>query len=154
MLEKDIKLMNVNTEVAKRICLRVHEGQFDKAGEAYYKHPFAIAEMVDDDKAKQVAYLHDAVEDSEIGIEYLIEQGFDEDVVMAIEAISKRPEENYDDYIKRVKLNKLASSVKIKDMMHNANVLRYSNPTKEDIKRCKKYLTRLENFINNLDNQG
>ena len=55
-------------DLAKALCRFAHEGQTDKAGAPYYLHPFAVADKVEREDEKIVAYLHDVVEDSNIGI--------------------------------------------------------------------------------------
>ena len=104
---------------AQAICTERHAGQVDKAGEPYYLHPFAVAEAVDGEYAKTVAYLHDIVEDTDATFEWLASQGFPVEVVEAVDAITRREGETYGDYIARVGRNRLARAVKIADLKHN-----------------------------------
>lgn len=70
-----------------------------------------------------VALLHDVVEDSDVTVED-IEEGFGSLISSAVDAISKRDGENYDDYLERVDSNALARIVKIEDIRFNlGNVL-------------------------------
>lgn len=138
--------MSLMCEKAMRIAKRVHAGQKDKAGAEYYLHPFHVASQVKTEEEKIVAYLHDVVEDSEVSLEDLKKEGFSERVVAAIDAISKRKGEEYDLYLQRVAKNRLASTVKLADLRHNADVTRYVAPTRQDIERSHKYEERIRVF--------
>lgn len=120
-------------EKAIEISTKAHKGQKDKAGKDYINHPMTVAAMVNEDNEKIVAYLHDVVEDTNVTLADLKEVGFDNDVIEAIDAITKRDGENYDDYIYRVSNNKIAKQVKIADMTHNSDISRFDNPSQKDI---------------------
>lgn len=126
-------------ERAILIAQTAHAGQVDKAGQPYIEHPLAVMHQVESPDAKIVAVLHDVVEDSEITIAYLAEQGFSEDVIAAIAAITKQDGESYEEYLDRVMSNPLALRVKIADMTHNLDLSRIPNPTAADHKRIEKY---------------
>ena len=49
--------------------------------------------------------------------------GFSDRIVLAIDALSRRPRESYDKYIDRVAENKLATKVKIIDLDDNISSL-------------------------------
>ena len=106
---------------AKFACLIAHEGQVDKCGEPYHLHPFAVADMVEGEERKAVAYLHDVVEDTETTLEQLADMGFSANIVEAVDAITRRDGEEYMDYITRVKVNPIATDVKVADLKHNMN---------------------------------
>lgn len=109
---------------AREIAFAAHSGQVDKAGEPYYLHPFAVADMVDGREAKAAAYLHDVVEDSEITLDWLRQQGFPPSVIEAVDAITKRDGEDYHAYLARVKKCELALKVKLADISHNSDETR------------------------------
>ena len=110
---------------AKAICREKHAGHVDKCEEPYYLHPFAVADAVDGEKAKTVAYLHDVVEDTDATLNWLLEQGFPQDVVDAVDAITRRDGEDYFDFVKRAGENEIARSVKIADLQHNLDPNRH-----------------------------
>jgi GTP diphosphokinase / guanosine-3',5'-bis(diphosphate) 3'-diphosphatase len=116
-----------------------HRGQVDKAGKPYIEHPLRVMQGMDSDMARIVAVLHDAVEDSALTLEQLLEAGFDTDIVTAIDAITKRPGEAYDMYLERVMANPIALQVKIADMSDNLNIARIAEPTAKDWQRLQKY---------------
>lgn len=105
--------------LAISIASSAHLGQKDKNGKVYILHPLAVMNKMESEEEKIVAVLHDTIEDTSIRLEYL-KKIFDKKVIDALDAISQREDETYANYIKRVKLNKLATKVKIADLNHNS----------------------------------
>lgn len=127
-------------ELAKKICMEAHKEQADKGGEPYYLHPFHVASNCKTEKQKIVALLHDVVEDNDrYSFDYFSELGFSPDIVEALDAITHRKDENYEEYIERVKANELARVVKIQDLRHNLDLTRLKVITEKDLARVKKY---------------
>ena len=111
------------TRLASKIAYKAHEGQTDKAGVPYIFHPIHIAEQMDTEASCIVALLHDVVEDSDITIDYLSKY-FSEEIMVALKILTKSETDDYIEYIKRVKTNKLATKVKLKDLEHNKDLTR------------------------------
>ncbi len=132
MLEKAIELANT-----------IHKGQYDRGGTDYIKHLEYVASGFDSVDEKIVAYLHDAIEDTDLTVDYLFSLGFEKFIVEAILAITKVKDESYFDYLLRVKNNELARKVKISDIKHNMNLSRLKSVSEEDIKRVEKYKNAL-----------
>lgn len=124
---------------ALAIAKKAHADQVDKAGRAYIEHPIKVASLVKGKKAKIVALLHDVCEDSDFTLEDLRNEGFSKEIIEAIDAITKRENERYRHYIKRVRANKLATTVKIADATHNSDYGRITNYSTEDIARSARY---------------
>lgn len=124
---------------ALAIAEDAHKGQVDKAGVAYIHHPLYVASLVEGELAKTVALLHDVVEDSDWTLEDLRKEGLPEEVVQAVGIITKKRNENYEEYILRVKQNPLARQVKLADLKHNSDLSRLANVTDRDRKRVAKY---------------
>ena len=124
---------------ALAIAKDAHKGQVDKAGVDYIQHPLFVASWVEGELAKTVALLHDVVEDSDWTLEDLRKEGLPEEVVQAVGIITKKRNENYEEYILRVKQNPLARQVKLADLKHNSDLSRLANVTDRDRKRVAKY---------------
>lgn len=124
---------------ALAIAKDAHKGQVDKAGVAYIQHPLFVASLVEGELAKTVALLHDVVEDSDWTLEDLRKEGLPEEVVQAVGILTKKRNENYEEYILRVKQNPLARQVKLADLHHNSDLSRLANVTDRDRKRVAKY---------------
>ena len=124
---------------ALAIAKDAHKGQVDKAGVDYIQHPLFVASLVEGELAKTVALLHDVVEDSDWTLEDLRKEGLPEEVVQALGILTKKRNENYEEYILRVKQNPLARKVKLADLKHNSDLSRLANVTDRDRKRVAKY---------------
>ncbi len=126
-------------ERAIEIARKAHEGQFDKGGAPYIGHPLRVMERVGPEEAKMAAALHDVVEDSSVTLGDLRAEGFPESVVEAVEALTKRPGESYEDFILRAAANKTARTVKLADLLDNCDLSRIPDPGPEDCERLRKY---------------
>lgn len=126
---------------AIQIATEAHKGQYDKAGNDYIGHPLRVMEMGKTENEKIVGVLHDVVEDTDWTFEALAAEGFSEEVIAALRCVTKLSEnENYDDFIERVKKNPLAVAVKINDLSDNMDIRRLPYLSDKDVKRLKKYL--------------
>lgn len=126
--------------LAKKLAKTVHANQQDKAGKPYIEHLAFVANDVEpkDDDIITVAWLHDCVEDTNVTLQY-IRQIFGNTISEAIDAISKRDDETYEDYLVRVKSNPIARIVKLSDLKHNSDLNRLQQITDKDLKRIDKY---------------
>ena len=126
---------------AIEIATEAHKGQMDKAGKEYIGHPLRVMEMGKTEEEKIVGVLHDVVEDSGWTFDALEAEGFSKEVMDALKCVTKKSEnENYDDFIERVKKNPLAVAVKINDLTDNMDIRRLPYLSDKDVKRLKKYL--------------
>ena len=128
-------------ERAIAIAARAHEGQVDKAGAPYILHPLRMMLAVDTPDARMAAVLHDVVEDTDVTIEQMRAEGFPPEVLHAVEALTKRPEEedDYEAFIRRVAPNPLAREVKLADLRDNCDLSRIARLTEKDLARVEKY---------------
>lgn len=126
-------------EKAITIALKAHESQVDKGKKTYILHPLRLMVQMPTEELQIIAVLHDVVEDSEYTFEDLISQGFSDEVINALRALTKQENEEYSNFILRVKTNPLATKVKIADLKDNSNIDRLQNPTEQDFERVKKY---------------
>ena len=140
-LEKHF-LMDYNElyDKALQIAIRTHAGQKDKAGHDYILHPIRVSERCSDPRAKIVALLHDTIEDTNVTAEYLREEGFTEEIVEAVLAVTRREGEEYDEYVRRAAQNELGRMVKRADLEDNMDIRRLSELTDRDVERLRKYL--------------
>ncbi len=141
MRKRQKKYMDLNEmmELALLMAVKAHKGQVDKGGNPYILHPIAVSNMMQSKEEKIVAILHDIVEDTDIFLSDLSEAGFSDEIVNAIDCITRRKEEAYITYLNRVKENKISKSVKRADLKHNMDLSRIKNPTKKDFDRVKRY---------------
>ena len=133
---------------AIEIATQAHKGQVDKSGKEYIGHPLRVMEMGKTEEEKIVGVLHDVVEDTDWTFERLEAEGFSKEVIDALRCVTKVSEnENYDDFIERVKTNPLAVAVKINDLSDNMDIRRLPYLSDKDVKRLKKYLKAYKKLI-------
>ena len=104
-------------ERAAAIALQAHAGQRSRSGEPYVLHPLRVMLQLVTEEERIVGVLHDVVERSpEWPLRRLARNGFPPRIVDAVDALSRRDEESYGDYILRVCENRHARGVKIADL--------------------------------------
>ncbi len=133
--------MSNDINLATYLAEKYHAGQ--KYGdEDYLYHLFQVTASVrdgtTDERHQQVSMLHDILEDTAC-TESLLRTLFEDNVVDAVVAITKRKGEANSDYLARVKANPMARVVKIHDSFCNLkeSLMRF------DAKRVKKYATNI-----------
>ena len=135
-------------EKALLIAANAHKGQVDKGGNPYILHPLAVMQSLYDEDERICAILHDVIEDTDVTLEYLENQGFSEKVLSALDALTRRKNESYDEFIDRIITNKLAAHVKLADLSDNMDISRIEKPSKEDYERIEKYRKAEEKIKN------
>ena len=124
---------------AVEIAAHAHAGTVDKAGAPYLLHPLRVMLSVDDAEERIVAVLHDVIEDSEWTLEGLAAEGFSGAIIEALDCLTKRDGEAYDDYIDRVAQDRIATRVKLADLTDNMDVRRLADIDDADCRRLARY---------------
>lgn len=137
------KQMKTLVELAHELAKQAHKGQRDKASVEYIRHPEYVAAMLEDPKEKIVAYLHDILEDTDFKAE-IIEKNFGKEILEAVKLLTHRKNEEYFEYIEKIRVNKLSRAVKIADLKHNCQIERIPHPKAEDYARIQKYKEALK----------
>lgn len=156
-------------EKARKLAHSAHKGQTRWGGEPFIVHPKGVVALLQDatiypgwtydrttpsvsnytpgpisESEKEdyyvVGWLHDVVEDTNYTLGDLLDLGFGYDVVEAVDAITRRDDEDYREYILRVKENVIARQVKMADIGHNLE----SFNTKKNKSRADKYRLAIE----------
>ena len=129
---------STDVAAAKALAAKMHEGQTDKAGLPYITHPERVAARLASPEAQVVGWLHDTVEDTGLTLSE-VEARFGAGTAAAVDAISRREGEPWEDYIQRVKAEPVARQVKISDLIDNSNLSRIPHVTLRDVARQAKY---------------
>lgn len=135
--------MNNSVETAFELALKAHKGQVDKAGKTYIMPPVRVATKFTEDHLIIVSLLHDVVEDTDIQLNQ-IESLFGKEIALAVDGLTKRADESYDDFILRCSKNELSRRVKIEDLKDNMDMTRLKNISEKDLARVEKYRKALE----------
>jgi (p)ppGpp synthase/HD superfamily hydrolase len=127
-------------EEAIALAVEAHRGQRDKAGQAYILHPLRVMMRLEGETERMVAVLHDVVEDSSYTMERLRGLGYPEEVLDALDRLTRREGETYEAFIERVRPHPLARKVKLADLEDNMDVRRLPVVTAKDAERLARYL--------------
>ena len=126
-------------ERAIAIAASAHAGQVDKAGQPYILHPLRVLLQVSGLHERMAAVLHDVVEDTDLTLEDLAGEGFPEDVIEALEALTKREGETRIQAAERAAAHPVARVVKMADVTDNMDLSRIPQPSSADFARVKEY---------------
>ena len=131
------------------IATQRHDGQTDKGGKPYILHPLKVMHYIrsEDEELQCIALGHDLIEDTFgttdekiiSGKQFLFDRGFSKRVIDAIDVLTKRDGQSFEDYKDRVKSNRDAVKVKMADLRHNSDIRRLTRVTKKDSERVEKY---------------
>ena len=134
-------------EKAIEIAVKYHKGQVDKAGQPYILHPLRLMMNVDDNDAKIVSVLHDVIEDTPLTLDNLKDEGFSDNILAALNCVTKKDGEDYDAFIQRISVNPLAVRAKLADLEDNMDLSRLPEVTDKDRERVEKY-QKAKEFLN------
>lgn len=127
-------------DTALAIAVEAHRGQVDKAGQPYILHPLRVMARVSAPAERLVAVLHDVVEDSPTTLDDLRAAGFPEEVVRAVDFLTRREDETYEAFIERVTGDPLARRVKLADLEDNMTLTRLNELDDRAVERLGRYL--------------
>lgn len=96
-----------------------HKDQVDAFGMPFVFHPWHVAESMKDEKRCTIALLHDVIEKTEVTPDILRRNNFPLDVIEAVNLLTKKEDEDYAAYIRKIADNEMATDVKIASLMHN-----------------------------------
>lgn len=108
------------TNKAMRIAYQAHHGQADSSGVPYIFHPYHLAEQMPDEITACTALLHDVLEDTDVTIEEL-EKEFPKEVTEALRLLTHNIKMDYFEYVRAIRQNPVARTVKMADLMHNSD---------------------------------
>lgn len=132
-------------QTAAEYAEQKHRGQKRKDGKPYFTHVEAVANIVAmdwftlipreaqdnwnkcKDQVVAAAYLHDVIEDCNVTKQDLLDAGISVMTAEIVDALSKRPGENYFDFIMRIHdggpFRAGMVAVKLADLQHNMSDL-------------------------------
>ncbi len=127
-------------ERAVAIAATAHEGQRDKADAPYILHPLRVMLRLTSEAERITAVLHDVVEDCEgWSFERLLGEGFSNEIIEALQSVTKCDGESYEDFVARACKNPIGRRVKLSDLHDNCDLTRIANPGANDHERIARY---------------
>ena len=128
--------------LCEHIATEAHEGQYRRDLKTpYIEHPRKVVSLVGDDvELKAIAWLHDVLEDTELSVDDLGWLGVPSYISQCVLTLTRLRGETYDGYLQDIKNDRVATKVKIADMVANLS----DAPTE---KQVKKYVAALQYLI-------
>lgn len=110
---------------AYKIACQLHAGQTDKAGRPYIEHLTRVmlrVQMDGGDRFQQIAaLLHDSIEDEKTTADELRALGVPSEAVVLVQALTKREEQSYEDYLRGLIGRYRVVTVKMADLDDNSD---------------------------------
>jgi len=138
-------------EDAIKLAEYLHKNQVDKLGRPYIDHPKRVMnDIIAQGYAEwvgQAAVLHDVLEDCEVTINALLEMGYDQNVVRAVEALTRWPGLSNQEYYSNIQTNEVWRQIKLADIRDNTDPQRMNELPWQSRNRLKnKYATALNSL--------
>ena len=122
------------------LAVQAHQGQVDKVGQPYALHVLRVMFRLESEHERMVGVLHDVVEDTPTTFDDLRRLGYPEEVLAALECVTRRPTETYEQFIERSASNPLARKVKLADLADNMDIRRIPTISEADRERLERYI--------------
>ncbi len=143
-------LLNQLLARAVVIAAIAHQDQLDKAHAPYILHPIRLMMRGQTINEQIVAVLQDVVEDSDWTLDQLAAEGFPPEIITALDCLTRRPEETYNQFLDRVLTNALATRVKRYDLEDNMTLTRLENLSEKDLQRLQRYHQAHQRVMNQI----
>jgi (p)ppGpp synthase/HD superfamily hydrolase len=127
-------------EDAIALAVQAHRGQKDKVGQPYLLHLLRVMLRLDGEQAQITGVLHDLVEDTRYTLDDLRALGYAEEIVQALDCLTRRPTESYAQFVERASANPLARRVKLADLEDNMDLRRLPALGERDLERLNRYI--------------
>ena len=147
---------SLNQLVARAVAIAAtaHQHQVDKANAPYILHPLRLMLRGQTPLEQIVAVLHDVVEDSDWTLERLKAEGFPGTAIAALDCLTRRSHESYDEFLDRVLTNSLAMRIKRHDLEDNMTLTRMTVLTSKDVERLQRYHTVYQRLLKAIEAEG
>lgn len=126
-------------ERAVALAAEAHAGQRGHAGHPYILHPLRVMLAVDDPVDRIVAVLHDVLEKTDTTRADLERAGFSEEVVRAVELLTREDDRDYFEHVLGTTSNRHALAVKIADLRDNLGTTLSLPPDRRDEAGISRY---------------
>jgi (p)ppGpp synthase/HD superfamily hydrolase len=145
-----------NLEDAIELALNKFRGVTDKGGQPYLLHCLRVMLTVTDPLARQVAVMHDLIEDTDVTIDDLRARGFSQQVIDGVACMTHTNQIPYAQYVLRLKSNTLARQVKLADLRDNYALDRVAyreSQATTDASRLQRYILSFQFLSDAIDEE-
>lgn len=127
-------------EDAIALAVKVHQGQLDKYGRPYILHPLRVMFRLETELEQMVGVLHDVIEDSDLSFNDLRQMGYPDEILVALDGVTRREDESYDEFVERSQAHPVSRRVKLADLEDNMDLRRLPAVlTGQDMARLQRY---------------
>jgi (p)ppGpp synthase/HD superfamily hydrolase len=138
-------MTNTYYTFALNLIDKAFKGKVDKGGAPYVRHLHRVSDNVPklgpNEETKTIALLHDLLEDCPEWNAKSLAAIFPQNIVDAVQLLTRQPHEKYFVYIESVSQHSWAKAVKIADLEDNMDIRRLNEITEKDVVRLTKYHT-------------
>jgi len=131
---------------AQVVAASAHKGQRRRGSDTpYIVHPKRTAKRAEKlfgrcFKRSAIAMLHDVLEDTELTHLDLLNKHIDEEIIYVVTLLTRKPDQDQQEYLNTIKRSTYAIEVKIADMLDNLS----DNPTRKQLRKYAAAITELE----------
>ena len=127
-------------ETAIMHSLMRHAGQVDKSGMPFILHPLRVMFRLETELEQMVGVLHDVIEDSDLSFDDLRQMGYADEILTALDGVTRREDESYDEFVRRSQAHPISRRVKLADLEDNMDLRRLPvTRTEKDVARLQRY---------------
>lgn len=116
-----------------------HDDQYSFSGRPYILHPLRVMQQMDTIDEMIVAVLHDVLEDTNADANVVLRLGVSVDVIAALLLLTKKEDQDYEQYVLGISSDPIATKVKLADLKDNMRVERLVKFTDGSARRLRKY---------------
>lgn len=124
-------------EQTLQLVMDKHAGQLYN-DEPYVFHLVRVASQVDGYEKKTIALLHDILEDTDIKIYQLLDNGYSKEIIKHVLSLTHNPKMPYIEYIQQ--LDELEREIKLADLLDHFNHIRKIRSNARKAKLLMKYI--------------
>lgn len=131
------------------LAARAYRGRVDKEGQPKIFHHIRVMLRFNNANERIVAILHDLIKANGFVLDHLRTTGYSEEILQALDCLTRRKNESYEQFVERVKENPIARKVKIADLEDNVDLKRHSRHsvfTEQNLRLMRKYQNVLLQF--------
>jgi (p)ppGpp synthase/HD superfamily hydrolase len=122
------------------LAAAAHAKERGRGGDPKLLHVLRVMLRVDDPEERVAAALHDVVEEEAATLSDLQRAGFSRRVVRLVDLLTRRGDEDYFDYIRRLCVDPAARRIKLADLADNTEVRRHlKRRTSKDREKIQRF---------------
>jgi (p)ppGpp synthase/HD superfamily hydrolase len=129
-----------NLEDAILLATEAHKGKTDRYGAPFILHPLRVMLRLTSEIEQTAGVLHDVVEKTPVTLGALRAAGYPEEVIEAVDSVTRRAGESYEEFVGRSAKSPVGRRVKIADLEDNIDTHRMSELSEKDAERLDQQL--------------